>query len=289
MTWSRPYALAPLQHIQTTWRPPWLIAQSALHGERHYRAGEVTEDSHLVGGCKSVTWLIVADGVGSADYASEGSRLVCNAVERYLGEAITGGRACSRALLEDAYAHANAAVTTHARQLRLHPDDLACTLAVALLDGDAIYGASIGDSVVATVSMVTGFNASKRRVFTPFCTAAQLPGTATHAITGPGWRKYIATNETRHPSVKIVFVASDGGQDFFLRPFGRDEHLWDPEWLDYFESVYAVVGPRLVGNALAQFIEQDKPEHKDDRTLIIAYRPERDVAPPAFTGNIPSR
>lgn len=268
------FDIATMQRVQTAWRPPWIILSASQQGGRHYNAGENCQDNHSVGGLGDITWAVIADGVSSSARSEQGSAEACTAVHQYLGRSIASGSKPSKALVAQAIGVARTAVADLARKERRHIDDFGTTLAIALLQGNTIISGAVGDSSVAISSAITDYDKSESRHFAPFCTPSQSGGQGVIDLTADDWQHALALAETSNPAIDLFFLATDGGHNFFLNPVGRDQHIFDPAYsLFLIKNLTAPkVGPLLIGNVLAKFMQEVAPEGNDDRTIIIAAR-----------------
>lgn len=270
------YDLPPLARIETNWCPPWLIARLAQHGPWHYSNGDPMDDSHIIGGTSGAFWMVAADGVGSQPRSRFGARAACLAVETHLAIALDNGQLPSRRLLVDAFAAAHSAIHALATHEGHPPQTYATTLAAALIKGDAVIGAVVGDSSIAVGTDHEDQHGKPHYQLTPFCSAAQPGGRGTFAIADPNWPSYIASNECSTPHIKTILIATDGANTFFL-----DGPDFREEWPAAIDTQLRQLTPLSFVNFLAHFIRHQPPENNDDRTLLIACRPPADIAPPA--------
>lgn len=275
------YDLTPMQRVETAWRPPWILIRAAQQGVRHFRKAEPIEDGHTVGGAGTVSWLVLADGVSTAQYSHEASRLACYAIEHYLGAQITKGAPASRKLLLEAIGFAHGELHALAKREGHPVCEYACTLAAALIDGDHIITASIGDSSIAITTSHPGADGKAVRRMSPFCTPKQSGASdETWSLIEPKWHDVVASNETRNPAVDGVYLATDGGQNFFTDEVGPGTYEFDPGYPNAINDVLGSWGPLLVCNVMTFYMEKEPAENKDDRTILIAYRPPQNLAPP---------
>jgi hypothetical protein len=273
------YDLAPLARLETNWCPPWLIARVAQHGPCHYGNGAPMDDSHIIGGTSGAFWMAAADGVGSQEKSRHGSRAACLALDAYLGRKLSEGAAPSRHLMVEAFHAAHAAIQALADTHRDPAHLYATTLAAVLIRGNTIIAAAVGDSGIAVGTQHEDEKGAPKFMLTPFCSAPQ-PGNATYTIADPNWPHYIATNESHAPHITTVIVATDGANNFFLGPSANGTSF-QTDWPAALEGRVRELTPLTYVNFFAHFIQYQPPENHDDRTLVVAYRPPRDIAPPA--------
>lgn len=273
------YDLASLARLETNWVPPWLIARVAQHGPWHYGNGAPMDDSHIIGGTAGAFWMAAADGVGSQAKSRHGSRAACLALDVYLGRKLTDGAEPSRRLLVEAFQAAHAAIQLLANTNGDPAYLYATTLAAVLVRGNTVIAATVGDSGVVVGTQHDDDKGAPAFTVTPFCSAPQ-PRNATYTIADPNWPQYIATNESHAPHITTLIVATDGANNFFLAPSGHGT-AFQPDWAAALESRIRELTPLTYINFFAHFIQYQPPENHDDRTLIVAYRPPEDIAPPA--------
>ena len=133
----------------------------------------------------------------------------------------------------------------------------------------------MGDSSIVAGTNHENERGEKSFSLTPLCSAPQT-GTGTYVIADPNWLHYVASNEVRAPHITTVIVATDGANTFFL-----DNTVFKPDWPAALEGRLRELGPLTFVNTFAYFIQHQPPENHDDRTLLVAYRPPPELAPPA--------
>lgn len=271
-----------MQRIETAWRPPWIVISSSQQGSRHYDRGENCQDSHAVGGHNDITWLVIADGVSSAAFGELASAEACHAVHYFLGRSFVGGEAPSKELVSKAIGVAHSRLQDIARSARRHIDDYATTLALALIQNNTIFAGAIGDSSVAVSSTARDYDNAELRHFTPFCTPTQSGERGILDLTHPKWQEFIALSESHNPQVDLLFLATDGGHNFFLSPKGTG-HVFDDSYPLYLlkHLTNPKIGPLLIGNVLAKYMQEVPAEGHDDRTILVAARVPHNLIPPA--------
>lgn len=268
------YELSSLQRIQTAIQPPWIILAGAQAGRRHFEKGEPCQDSHVLGGFGNVIWMVLADGVSSAPRSQHGSALACQAVHHYLGREISRGTPPTPAMLRAAIGSAHIALVDTAKASRRSVRDYASTLAVGVIAGDRLLAASIGDSSVATSTIINRFGGKKERVFTSFCSGRQSGiSDMTWDITSAEWMDATHVAENANSAIDLFMMATDGGHNFFVHPDGEG-HVFDPAYPEFLLANLKSkeTGPLLVGNVFAQFMKKVDAENRDDRTILIATR-----------------
>lgn len=273
------YDLRPIARLETNWVAPWFILRLAQHGHIHFCRGEPTDDSHIIGGIADTFWMVAADGVGMAPRSRFGSQAACVAVEGFLGERINAGEKLSRRLITGAFEAAHTAILDLALRENRKPEDYATTLAAAVVKGNTIIGAAVGDSSIAVRSSHEDSDGNPALQLTPFCSATQLKS-GTCSIHSTMWKDFIATTESNSPHISAVIVTTDGAENYML-----EQRANGPEfrigWPSHLESALRALTTRTFVNHFAYYLGIEESETSDDRTLLVAYRPPADLAPPA--------
>lgn len=275
--------LQPMVRIETAWAHPWVIAGCSQQGDRHFANGVPNADSYKIGGNQHAAWLIIGDGVGSRPLGYRGSRIATAAIEHRLHNVVREGPV-TVAVMKDAFAAAHEAIQDTAKTEGLRPEDFATTLTAALLKGDTILTASLGDSSVTAYTMVEGDDGPEFSLI-PFCSAPQpenKPKNYTYAITHPDWRSFTSFNSTDAPYVKALVLATDGAESFYLDgDYKDDERAFKPEIIAAFDTAVEKLSARGFYLFFSNFLHGYDPDNFDDRTLCIAYRAPEALAPPA--------
>lgn len=269
------FDLAPLARLETNWVPPWLIGRIAQHGPWHYESGAPMDDSHIIGGTSEAFWMAAADGVGSQPLSRHGSSAACLALDMYLGSKLSSGSTPTRSLLLEAFDAAHKAIHARAAEDGRPPFEYSTTLAAVLIKNSTVIAAAVGDSGIAVGTNHEDHTGDQQFTLTPFCSAPQ-PGRATYTIADPNWINYVASSEVHAPHINTIIVATDGANSFFL-----DGASFKSDWPEALEGRVRELGPLTFVNTFAHFIQHQPPENHDDRTLLVAYRPPAELAPPA--------
>lgn len=272
------YEPQPIAKVETAWHAPWMLVGCSQQGPMHFRNGALNADSYKLGHHGGRAWLVIADGVGSMPLAYHGSRAATAAVEQHL--AATTGEALTTATMRNAFAAAHAAIKVSAQEQNLHPNRYATTLSAVALEGDTLVGGSIGDSGIVTCSR---HGDGAETLMAPFCSSAQSEEQRkTHVISDPGWEPFATFNETVTQFHIAVVLATDGADNFFLKPSDkRPGQEFRSDIVDGFDAGIAVLGARTFFTYFAAFLQQYEPDNHDDRTILVAYRVPQDHAPPA--------
>lgn len=211
---------------------------------------------------------VCADGAGSAEFGELGSRL---AVEELIARAKrANGRASQHALDATKLARqcmrgSRAAVRKAAHERRLHPSQLATTLALCVLTDQQVCFAQIGDGVscVRTKGALAAPLAPHRGVYaneTTFITS----GTRLPWVT---LKTYPATD------VDAFCLSSDG-----LRLVITSSAATGEPYRPFFADLFSFVEQGGSSAGLARFLETVEERTGDDKSLVVGVCP---LDPPA--------
>lgn len=268
----------PLMSIHTAWQSPWLLAAVAEHGEHHYNEGAPVQDAHRLSLVGRHTVLALADGVSTAARSAEGARLAVATVEAFLAKTLTD-EVPSGATMHAAMAAAHHAIADLADQKDVSTRTFASTLAVAVLTGNHVAAAGVGDS---SILAYTEKGVANRRRLSPFLSIPQSPGLGTYSISEPTWVDRVATRAETLPHLKGLLLTSDGANNLFtVESAGPGISGFDCEQLDSIDEVLAEYGPRRFAFFWAGYLAGTPANDLDDRTILMAYRP---ANPPTFRG-----
>lgn len=264
---------------ETFWVDPWMVSAATQQGSLHYDLGIPLQDAYAVGRHGSVLWMVISDGVSSAPLSQLGSRIAVDAVDTYVRDAVTAKQAPSRTLLTSAFAHAHAAIAARAATLRVKTNDLAATLCAVLLTPDDLYAACVGDS---SANVLTSLLADGKPVprLTPLCSAPMAASSnGTYIISDTSWNRALSLNALPIDSVDAVLLTTDGADNFYQAPQANRTDL--TYILDLLGKGIDAFTPRSLSGATANYFRHYPAKNDDDRTLLIAFRPEPRHVPPA--------
>ncbi len=268
----------PLMSIHTAWQPPWLLAAVAEHGENHYDEGAPVQDAHRLSLVGPHTVMVLADGVSTQPRSAQGARLAVATVEEFLADTLTEGTPTA-AMVEAAMAAAHRAIAERARTDGEPTHVFAATLAVAVLTGNHIAAASVGDS---SILAYTEKGAANRRRLAPFLSSPQSWGRGVYSISEASWVDRVASRAELCPDLKALLLTSDGANNLFTVENGKSGMSgFDCEQLDSIDDVLATYGPRRFAFFWAGYLAGTAANDLDDRTILMAYRP---ANPPTFKG-----
>jgi len=266
------YSFPHLAEVRTFWRRPWLVGLFSQHGLGHFTRGEPMQDAHLVGGHGPHSWIVVADGVGSAKMSQHASKAAVESVGAWLAQNLL--ERPNREVMLKALAHARDVLLTLADELGCKHDDVATTLALAVFTGSEVAAATIGDSSILALTKTDRLSGGCSLV--PFCSApqpqARYPGaTGIVDLAHPYWMDYVETSHKSSSRITALLLATDGAGNFFSDGF-TDNADFDPEFTAAYQDFISENGPLNAAAYLAGFTMQYEGVDCDDRTLVIASK-----------------
>lgn len=276
-----PVHLPPLRLSahETFWADPWMVSAATQQGAAHYEVGIPLQDAYVVGRQGPVVWLVISDGVSNAPLSHVGSRVAVEAVNSFLDQRLAENQAPSRSLLTAAFERAHEAIASKAGTLRVAANHLAATLCAALITADDLFAACLGDS---SANVLTSLMAESKPVprLTPLCSAPMsAKRNATHIISDPGWRRALSLNAMPIDSVDAVLLTTDGADNFYQATPSNDADL--TYILDFLSKGIDAFTPRSLTGATANYFRHHPAINDDDRTLLLAFRPDSRHVPPA--------
>lgn len=266
----------PLMAINTAWQPPWLLAAVAEHGKDHYDDGAPVQDAHRMALIGPHVVLALADGVSSQPHSAIGARLAVEAVESYLAEHL-GTSNPTQATVRGAMAAAHNAIGQRAGRQGHKTHEYAATLSIAVLTGDHVAAAGVGDS---SILAYTESGVDKARRLTPFLSNPQSGGRGIYSISEPSWEQRVATRAEIYPHLKGLLLTSDGANNLFTFDTREPGYQgFDCTHLNAMDETMRSFGTRCFAYYWASYIYGNPANDNDDRTILLAYRPE---VPPHF-------
>lgn len=254
------------------WSDPWLIGAATRTGTRHYGAGLPSDDAMLVTACGPHVLLAVADGAGDPR-ATRSREAAMRAVAVASAEAARSYPVIGLdvQLLTEALAAAHVDLVGRAGNENVDPAVFATTLGLVLLAGNRVLAARVGDGSAYTWD-------GKR--LTRFC-PTPLPSSGTTMIVQPDWRRWMATADEEREFVVGLALGTDGVDDFFLDD-GRQTRSPTPERFEQLAAFSNQFGPTAAMAFVMQALNDPQLAARtdDDRTLIMAIKPQSAVARP---------
>lgn len=265
-----PQPLPLISRTEVHLRTPWLICAGSIQGpvKPGKASPDLNDDVFRIGAAGDVTWLIVADGVGTAKRAAIGAHHAAYYLDRYL-YAAGAERAQSPDTLREAYDNVRLQLASHAAEDRAALSDYATTLLTVILTPDKLLIAKLGDGLIFTLQPHEDQAATYlRRAENPL-------QDHTPTITSNAWLSDFTTEVIPiiEESISAVVLCSDGAEHYF---FNKSEPKL--KILTQFTSIIlndpkGVRGANPILQAMLQrAIDSPSSNGEDDRTFIIATR-----------------
>jgi Protein phosphatase 2C len=262
--------LPPLMSIHTAWQSPWLLAAVAEHGEAHYDEGAPIQDAHRLSAVGPHIIMALSDGVSTQPRAATGARLAIAAAERHLASTLGTGLPTPD-MMRAALGAAHRAIADAAAAAGCATREFAATLAVAVLTGDHVAAAGIGDS---SVLAYTESGPDRTRRLAPFLSSPQARGKGTYSISERGWETHVASRAEIYPHLKAVLLTSDGANNYFTFDTAAPGYNgFQSENLDGIDDVLSTYGIRRFALYWVGYLMGEPANDLDDRTILLAYRP----------------
>ena len=274
--------------------PSFSIIAASRRGRSHAHTGSFRDDDFFIHASITSGWsvMVVSDGAGSAPYAREGSRLICDTAGHYLAKRtakyakegdtalahwLKDPKANARKLHEELYAcfgnaakAAIAAVYTEANKQSATIKQYAATMLAVLVKtmGSRTFVAAfwVGDGAIAAYAdtgHVTLMSTPDNGEFagqTRFLDAALL--NQPEQI----WRR-IAFHVFDEPHA--VLLMTDGVSDPY---FETDRALRDPaHWDELWKAMQSCLKDDVPQQRLAEWLGFFSVGHHDDRTIVLLH------------------
>lgn len=231
-------------------------------GPRHIRRGSVCEDASATRVTGKWVILAVSDGVGSRWCAQSGATTAVHAAaDHALRSLLEREDADAFAVLKAAFAAARDAIAVTAREEAREIDDYACTLLLALADGECVWSAHVGDG-----GLVARRGGRIELVSAP---EDQEYANVVTPLTADDWESRLTLR--RADDIDGLVLFTDGVQHVT-----RVGDAWEPH-APFFEFLLGYAGKRRVvldeeDDALSRYLEGSVMARvsDDDKTLVIA-------------------
>lgn len=230
----------------------WRYFGSSVRGLSHARAGLPNQDAWLGAGTRDGLRVVLADGLGSAEFARQGSQAACRATlkaMRHWGRADGPPVGVLIDLLEGFWRlEIGAGEPAHYAAT--------CLFAMSLPDDRVLIG-QLGDGLAL-------WRWPDGRLV---CLSSEREGFAnqTASLGSPDSRSRWRLHETRAIAGASLCLLTDGiGDDLLPEQFG--------EFLGYVERTYAPLPPRQRHARLARDLRNwPSPRHGDDKSLLFCW------------------
>jgi hypothetical protein len=256
----------------------WKLLFQSVRGAAHEAGGQPCQDSCLArlrrGDAGAVLVLAASDGAGSAPLAHVGAAAACAGVVGLVLADLAEGLAVAAVDRDTAVSwlvRLRRLLRDRADQHGASPDDLACTLLLAVVGEGASAFAQVGDGAI----VVRGADDVYRPVFWP--QSGEYANT-TNFVTGEGAADLLDFRADAVPTDELALL-TDGVQGLALTYADRAAHQ------PFFRPLFARLRSARTGEGLALALRRflgSPPvcaRSDDDKTLVLATRaPARDGA-----------
>ncbi|MEV6848584.1 PP2C family serine/threonine-protein phosphatase [Actinoplanes sp. NPDC051411] len=239
----------------------WKIIGGSVAGTSHTRVGKGCEDAHAWRLGSGIVCAAVADGAGSKPMSAAGSAIAVETVRELAGN-LTG---CDpvpppeqwlRAVFDEVHRRIASEAGGRERDRR----DFATTLAIAVIIGDTLGIAQIGDTVV-----VAGGPAGYETIDPD---AHDEYANETVFVTHHDFADRIRLTTRPAPTVDELFLSTDG-----LRYKILDNLAESKPYTPFFTDVAAYARtPSATSDAIVKFLDGVDDQTGDDLTLVVAVR-----------------
>ena len=245
----------------------WQMSAASAAGASHVKKGNGSDDAHgyYIASDGTSVVAVVADGAGSRSPSSAiGSFSVCESVLSAAGRLIDSAKSGQAEAVYSVFKSALADINLRAERLGLEVDDLATTLAVAVVTPTTSLFAQIGDGIIvcdldgAAVALIPEEKAGYVNETTFVTSPGALPS---------GFRFRRVDSEIRR------FVLSTDGFRYKILRLEEDGAPFEP----FFENIWDRLERDLLPvQAFNAWLESVDDQTGDDKTLVVGVSvPER--------------
>ncbi len=258
----------------------WAVRGASVRGRSHAHRAEYRDDAMAAGARDGLLVLAVADGAGSSALSRIGAAVTAQlAVDRTITRfASATATADTTARLGTAMAHA-----VHDAALRLHelatagavsPTTLRTTVIIVAIAGDTILVSQVGDGAV----LIRKTDGSVLRVGAQRETA--WAGEVTCFVPDAcAMTQAAALRQLRASDVSLIALMTDGVDDPF-HPLEQSGAALMAQWIDGTSDPVGTARQPAIGpvlddaQAMLEWLAFEQRGEVDDRTLLLAWRPD---------------
>lgn len=243
----------------------WRFLTVTTVGTNHTTKGIPSEDGICLTAHGNAVIAVVSDGVSDekASQSGEGARLAVQHTARAIARGLDAGLDAEQAIVE-AFSHTHNTLAQRTRDENAFWGTYACTLAAAVVEGQAITVGHIGDS--------NAYSYDGKRLAR---VATALANDQPNLIVLPSWRTQFTVQTINKPYIKAFVLGTDGTDSFFLGRSENDGRLTNPAVTQALHTIATNGADDFdvlqVVNALMKHADYD---HYDDRTMFWAFRKE---------------
>ncbi|WP_046476654.1 protein phosphatase 2C domain-containing protein [Candidatus Filomicrobium marinum] len=243
----------------------WTFLTVTAVGTNHTSAGTSSEDGIHLTVHNGAVIAVLSDGVSDqkASRSGEGARLAVQHTARAIARGLDVGLDPEQAIVE-AFSFTHNTLIQRTTEENAFWGTYACTLAAAVIQGQAITVGHIGDS--------NAYSYDGKRL-TRVATA--LSNDQPNLIVLPNWRTQFAAQTINKPYIKAFVLATDGTDSFFLGKSEDDGRLTNPEVTHALHTIATTAADHFkVLHVVNALMKHNGYDHHDDRTMFWAFRKE---------------
>lgn len=247
----------------------WHVIGASVQGTSHLAGETPCQDAHRVRQLPSGEWLIaIADGAGSAARSAEGAQQAVERAITALEEALSSAQPKDEnawhAMMATVFASARAEVVKLAERTGAPLRDFATTLLCAVIGGEKLVVAQVGDGLAVTRDGAGQMECAARPQRGEYANEATF-------ITMPQAAEYVDT-QICDGAIDAVAFSTDGLLRLALKLPGYAPHA--PFFTPLFDFAAAATDEALAQQQLADFLNSPRvcARTDDDKTLVVAVR-----------------
>ena len=248
----------------------WRVTGVSVQGVSHRRMDLPCQDAlgyRIMDG--GVLVVALADGAGSAAYASEGAQMAVEEALRALvtrldGSSLPGAPEAWRNLMSASFASARARVLAQAEETAEPAREYAATLTGVIADGRCLAVAQVGDGAVIAED-------EDGQLWTASRLQRGEYANETHFLTEDGALDRVVIEVFERP-VRALAVMSDGLVRLALKMPAQEPHA--PFFQPLFRFASTAEDGEKAAARLAEFLDSERVNARtdDDKSLVLAVR-----------------
>ncbi|MCL4505517.1 MAG: protein phosphatase 2C domain-containing protein [Chloroflexi bacterium] len=247
----------------------WHVIGASVQGTSHQAGETPCQDAHCLRQLPSGEWLIaIADGAGSASRSAEGAQLAVDRAITALEEALSAAQPADenawRAMMAAVFTSARAEIVKLAEHASAPLRDFATTLLCAVVGGDRLVVAQVGDGLAVTRDGAGQMVCAAHPQRGEYANEAAF-------ITMLQAAEYVET-QVFDGAIDAAAFSTDGLLRLALKLPAYAPHA--PFFTPLFDFAAAATDEALAQQQLADFLGSPRvcARTDDDKTLVLAVR-----------------
>lgn len=211
--------------------------------------------------------VALADGVSAelASHSGEGARLATTLAVQAVARGLDAGLDKEQATAE-AFSYVHNTLTDRTRRQNGFWGMYACTLAVAIIDGEVLTVGHVGDSSAYTFD-------GKRLTRIATAPVQSQPTTIIH----PNWRDVFTSQSINKPYIRTFALTTDGAESFFMGRKDVDGPCTNPAVTEAItKAVDTLPTSYAVAAVISNLLQHTDYIKLDDRTMFWAIKKKAD-------------